>query len=211
MQNQKSSQKVERVIAYIDGFNLYFGMLDGGFDYCKWLNIQTLIESRMKEGQNLTKVKYFTSSVSNDPGKQKRQVTYIEALQTTGVEIFYGRYQINDVECHRCHHIWREPNEKMTDVNIATQLLLDAYQDNYDTAILVSGDSDLVPPIKAVHENFPNKRIVVFFPPSRYNQSVAAVSKGNMVLGRKTLVSNQFPPEVTKASGFILRKPTPWI
>ena len=42
----------------------------------------------------------------------------------------------------------------MTDVNIATQMIIDAYQDKYDTAMLISGDSDLVPPIKAINENF---------------------------------------------------------
>ena len=52
----------------------------------------------------------------------------------------------------------------MTDVNIATQILIDAYQDNFDMAMLISGDSDLVPPIKAVHELFPKKRVFVTFP-----------------------------------------------
>jgi hypothetical protein len=31
--------KKERVIFYVDGFNLYFGLLEAGFIYCKWLNI----------------------------------------------------------------------------------------------------------------------------------------------------------------------------
>jgi len=31
---QESEQKKERVIAYIDGFNLYFGMREAGFDNC---------------------------------------------------------------------------------------------------------------------------------------------------------------------------------
>ena len=44
-----------------------------------------------------------------------------------------------------------DQNEKMTDVNIATHLIIDAFQDRYDMAMLISGDSDLVPPIKAVH------------------------------------------------------------
>ena len=35
----------------------------------------------------------------------------------------------------------------MTDVNIATQMMIDAFQDKYNMAMLISGDSDLVPPI----------------------------------------------------------------
>lgn len=45
----------------------------------------------------------------------------------------------------------------MTDVNIATQIIIDAYQNKYDMAMLISGDSDLDPPIKAVHKNFTQK------------------------------------------------------
>lgn len=98
----------------------------------------------------------------------------------------------------------------MTDVNIATQMIIDAYQDRYDSAILISGDSDLVPPIRSVHENFKNKRVAVFFPPKRFNNSVAAVAKGSMIIGRKKLADSQFPSEVAKSSGYILRKPPEW-
>lgn len=40
----------------------------------------------------------------------------------------------------------------MTDVNIATAIIVDAYKDAYDMAMLISGDSDLTPPIKADEE-----------------------------------------------------------
>jgi uncharacterized LabA/DUF88 family protein len=211
MSNVTPLKKVERIIAYVDGFNLYFGMIEANLNDCKWLNIKTLVEALLKPEQELITVKYFTSRVSNNPEKQKRQGTYIEALESQKVEIIYGRYQVNNIECHRCGNIWREPNEKMTDVNIATQIILDAYQDRYDTAVLISGDSDLVPPIKAVHQIFTNKRIMVFFPPKRHNNSVSAVAKGSLIIGRKKLKDNQFPENISKADGFILQKPKDWI
>ena len=71
--------------------------------------------------------------------------------------------------------------------NIATQILIDAFQDEYDMAMLISGDSDLVPPIKSVHEIFKNKRVFVAFPPKRHNQSVALMAKGSLTIGRKKL------------------------
>jgi hypothetical protein len=78
-------------------------------------------------------------------------------------------------------------------------------------AMLISGDSDLVPPIKAVHENFPNKRVFVAFPPKRHNNTVALAAKGSMIIGRKKLVESQFPPTVQKASdGYVLQKPADW-
>ena len=45
----------------------------------------------------------------------------------------------------------------MTDVNIAMELLVDAQQDKFDTALLVSADSDLTGPILKVRNLFPNK------------------------------------------------------
>ena len=205
-----SEAKKERVIVYVDGFNIYFGMLEAGFINCKWLNLKALVLSLLKPNQELVELKYFTSRVSNNPDKQKRQTAYIEALETEAIRIFYGQYQRDTIECNRCSYIWANYNEKMTDVNIATQMIIDAYQDKYDMAMLISGDSDLVPPIRAIHENFKQKRVFVAFPPRRFNNSVALVAKGSLTIGRKKLADNQFPTEVKKRDGFILRKPNEW-
>jgi uncharacterized LabA/DUF88 family protein len=98
----------------------------------------------------------------------------------------------------------------MTDVNIATQMLIDAYQDNFDMAMLISGDSDLVPPIRAIHSLFKQKRVFVAFPPKRQNSSVALNARGSIIIGRKKLIGSQFPDELKKRDGYILRKPSEW-
>lgn len=207
---QIMSIKKERVIAYIDGFNLYFGMREAGYDNCRWLNVKKLVENLLQTNQELAGVKYFTSRVSNNPDKQKRQSTYIDALESTGLEIFYGNYQDGSEECKRCGHIWRTAKEKMTDVNIATAIIVDAYKDTYDMAMLISGDSDLTPPIKAVHSLFAQKRVFIAFPPKRHNSSMALVAKGSMMIGRKKLVDAQFDDEVISKTGFKLKRPTEW-
>jgi len=69
---QDNHDKKERVLAYIDGFNLYFGMREAGFHNCRWLNIRKLITNFLKPHQVLVGIKYFTSRVSNNPDKQKR-------------------------------------------------------------------------------------------------------------------------------------------
>lgn len=207
---EKKEKTIERVIVYVDGFNLYFGMLDAGLDYCKWLNLKVLVQKLLNHNQELIGIKYFTSRVSNNPDKQKRQTTYLEALESIGVDIYYGNYQSDSVECKKCGNIWTKYNEKMTDVNIATHILIDAYQDKYDMAMLISGDSDLVPPMKSVHEIFNKKRVFVAFPPKRHNQSVALIAKGSMTIGRKNLVDSQFEEEVEKRDGFKLKKPSDW-
>ena len=139
-------QNKNRVVVYIDGFNLYFGMMDAGFNHCKWLNVEKLVRSYLTANQELIEIKYFTSRITNNPQKQKRQTTYLEAIETTEVKIIYGLYKAKQIECENCGHNWNISNEKMTDVNIATHMIIDAFQDKYDTAILISGDSDLVPP-----------------------------------------------------------------
>jgi uncharacterized LabA/DUF88 family protein len=203
--------KKERVIAYVDGFNLYFGLIESGLDYCKWLDLNKLVNRLLKPNQELVRLKYFTSRINNDPDKQKRQSIYLEAIESLGINIYYGNFERKAIECHRCGKIWDNSNEKMTDVNIATNMLIDACHDMYDMAMLISGDSDLVPPIKAIHEFFPEKRVFVAFPPKRHNTSIAYVAKGSMLIGRNNLVESQFEEEITKKDGFVLRKPTEWI
>ena len=211
MKETNKNEKKERVIVYVDGFNLYFGIKDAGYEYCKWLDLNLLASNLLKPNQELIEVKYFTSRVGNNPDKQKRQSTYIDALETTNVKILYGHYQSCSIECKRCGNNWPTYNEKMTDVNIATQMLIDAYQDRFDMAMLISGDSDLVPPMKAIHSLFMQKRVFVAFPPKRMNSSVALNAKGSIIIGRKNLIDSQFPNELTKKGGFILHKPTDWL
>lgn len=203
-------QKKERVVAYIDGFNLYFGMREAGFDNCRWLDVTKLIKSLLHQNQELVGVKYYTSRVSNNPDKQKRQSTYLDALESTSVKIFYGKYQDGATECLRCGNIWQTSKEKMTDVNIATAIIVDAYKDEYDMAMLVSGDSDLTPPIREVHSLFKSKRVFISFPPKRHNSSMALVAKGSQIIGRKKLVDAQFPEEVISNTGYKLEIPSDW-
>ncbi len=204
------NKKKERVIVYVYGFNLYFCIKQAGLTNCKWLDLKKLALSLFKPHQELVTIKYFTSRVNNNPEKQKRQTSFIEALETTGVLVFYGHYQSDTIECKRCGAVWSSNNEKMTDVNIATQMIIDAYNDDYDTAMLISGDSDLVPPIKAVHQNFSNKRVFVAFPPNRFNKSVKIVAKGSLVIGNTKIRESQLPDEVVKPDGFVLKKPERW-
>ena len=204
-------QKKERVNVYIDGFNLYFGLMQAGFENCKWLNLNKLTHNLLHINQTIAEIKYFTSRVSNNPDKQKRQATYIEALESTGIKIYYGNYQSDKIECRQCGNIWPIYHEKMTDVNIATQMLIDAFKNKFDMAMLISGDSDLVPPIRTIHELFKDKRVFVAFPPKRHNASIAIVARGSLTIGRKKLIDSQFDEKVLKKDGYILMKPKDWI
>ncbi len=185
-------------------------MRAAGLDKCRWLNVKKLVLSLLQPNQQLVEIKYFTSRVSNNPDKQKRQSTYIDALESIDVKIKYGNYQDGSEECKRCGHIWRTAKEKMTDVNIATAIIIDAFKDEYDVAMLISGDSDLTPPIKEVHNLFKSKRVVIAFPPKRLNSSMALIAKGSFIIGRKKLSDAQFNLEIISKTGYKLKIPTEW-
>jgi uncharacterized LabA/DUF88 family protein len=201
---------MKRLNVYIDGFNLYFGMVEAGFTDCKWLDIQSFANNIKHVTHSIQAVKYFTSRVSNNPEKQKRQSTYLDALNTTSVEIILGQFRNQLSNCRTCGNTYFESKEKMTDVNIASQLITDAFLDKYDIAILVSGDSDLVPPIKIVKELMPKKEIWVALPPSRESNDLKKVSDGIFKIGRKKLSDSQLPLIVTDKYGFELKKPNSW-
>jgi uncharacterized LabA/DUF88 family protein len=202
---------VEKVIVYVDGFNLYFGIREKFERKYLWLNIAMLAQSLLKEDQQLKRVKYFTSRVRNDPEKEKRQNVFLEALETCDkLDIFYGHYLINAIKCYRCGNIFPKPNEKMTDVNIAVELLTDAFQDKYDTAILISGDSDLSGPVIKIKHLFPCKKIIIVFPPGRKSYMLQKIADSSFILGRKKLKDSQFPDTVLKDDGYVLERPKKW-
>lgn len=202
---------MERVIAYIDGFNLYFGLRSKGWQRYFWLDVQTLSQHLLKPSQVLIQTKYFTSRVASPPDKVKRQALYIEALETlSDFSIFYGQYQRNPYTCRKCGAAYQVPSEKMTDVNIAVEMLQDAFQDAFDTALLISADSDLVGPITAVKRLFPQKRVVVAFPPDRASFRLSTVASAYFQIGRASLAKSLFQEQITTKTGYVLRQPPSW-
>jgi len=159
----------------------------------------------LKDNQRLVMTKYFTSRISGPPDKTKRQGIFLETLGTlNNLYIFYGHYLTNTIECQKCGAIFAKPNEKMTDVNIAVEMLTDAFQNKFDTGILISADSDLIAPIKKVKKLFAAKKIVVVFPPARSSFALKKIANASFVIGRKMLAKSVFPEEVAKPDGFIL-------
>ena len=95
-------------------------------------------------------------------------------------------------------------------MNIAVALLHDALRDAFNTAIVVSTDSDLIGPINTVLRNYPDKRVVVAFPPNRHSEELHHQAAATFRLGRRIIADSQFPAQVFDANGFVLRKPWRW-
>jgi len=201
---------MERVIAYVDGYNLYYGLRSKGWKRFYWLNIQQLIQQLLKPDQTLSGVKYFTTVVNQPEDRRRRQQTFLDALHTLrDFQIFYGQFLAETIKCRNCGHTYTTYHEKMTDVNISVELIQDAFQDKFDTAFLVSADSDLVPPIKTVQNIFKSKKIVAVFPPGRVSYALKQNANGFIHIGRSELAKSIFPERVDR-NGVILRKPLGW-
>ncbi len=209
-----SEIKKFRTITYVDGYNLYFGMLqeavargskqepNAAWYRYMWLDLESMAQSMLRPNQVLTAVKYFTSPISSGKGKQERQNAYLDALRTKAlVQIIFGRFQPDRKECDRCGHPAYHPQEKKTDVNIATNLICDALEDKYDTALLITGDSDLVPAVDAVKRLRPEKRLIIAFPPNRYSAELASSTGGKPLRIWEPLLRQNRLPDLIQRKG----------
>jgi uncharacterized LabA/DUF88 family protein len=202
---------MERVIVYIDGFNLYFGIRSKGWARYLWLDLPALAGRLVKPNQKLVGVRYFTARVRDDKGKVARQGTYLQALGARGgLDISFGRYQRKPRVCRNCAHTWTEYEEKMSDVRLSTEVVRDAFKDKFDTAILVTADTDIQPSIEIVKAEFPKKRVVLAFPPDRDNPGLKKFVDDWFRIGRGRLSKCQLPKTVKKPDGYVLRKPKSW-
>lgn len=204
---------MERVVAYVDGFNLYFGLKHSGFKRYYWLDAAALAASLLKPGQQLVATHYFTARIrdnGHNVADRKRQNDYLEAVALQGVQCQFGHDLEKTRECRKCHASWPDYEEKMTDVNIAIQLLLDALDDAFDVALVISGDSDLTTSIHRVRQRFPAKRVIVAFPPRRYSSELKRCASGYLSISEDKLRANQLPDSIVKPDGFMLPRPATW-
>ncbi len=160
-----------RTYIYIDGFNFYYRAVKG--THYKWINFKSLFEKLLSEQNQIIKIKYFTALVSGKYNSQKpiKQKTFIRALELTipEIEIFYGHFLTHEVFAPLAESGSNKKSvkiikteEKGSDVNIAVQLLNDAWLNNFDCAVVVSNDSDLKEAMKLVKEHHPAKKVGLF-------------------------------------------------
>lgn len=212
-----------RVITYIDGFNLYYSIRrlyesektpypKNAWREVIWLDLVKLSESFLTRDQELMAVKYFTARVTKPTAKYHRQNTYLEALATLGkYQLFEGEYYYNTQKCWHCHREFPNPKEKKSDVNLATEILMDAIDDHFDTAILVAADSDYETPLTVIKNRYPDKRIIVEFVQETFSYRLAELAKPYVFkIDRNRLLQCQLPDEIISPSGVTLKRPASW-
>ena len=95
--------------------------------------------------------------------------------------------------------------EKKTDVNIAINLLEDAYQDKFDTAILISWDNDISPAVESVKKAFPNKKVKVILPIGTKSRSLSLLCDEVVEMKEEDIANSLFPDIV-----YWIEKPESW-
>lgn len=206
----------KRSIIYIDGFNFYYGAVKGTPH--KWLDLQRYFELLRKD-DNIQKIWYFTARV--DGNQSVRQTAYFDALGTSPlVGLIFGLYKVKTARCrvagckYQGKKTYRIPEEKRTDVNIALQMLDDAYQGECDRIVLVSGDSDLVPAVNLVKRRHPKIQVVVYVPATNHKRAAAKelrdAADRHSTLPTSLFSKAQFPVTLTTKLGAVIRKPISW-
>ncbi len=159
----------------------------------------------------LAEVVYFTTLATWDAGKTARARIYIRALESEGVQVVYGEFKRKQKHCHLCRGLFWSFEEKQTDVNMALYLVLYALQERYDKAIIVSGDTDLLPAVKGVRGAFPGKQIGLVIPIGRRSEDFKQQVDFHYKMREHHLVKSQFADPLTLPDNTVLTKPANWI
>jgi hypothetical protein len=129
-----------RTSFYVDAFNLYYGCLKG--TPYRWLNLEKLCQLSFPNDR-VHRIRYFTAIVKarpNDPAQPARQQIFLRALGTLPcVSIHFGHYLQSHVKMPLASPPLGGPftarviksEEKGSDVNLATMLLIDAFDSDF--------------------------------------------------------------------------------
>ena len=206
-----------RTRVYVDGFNLYYRALRGTRN--KWLDLSLLSKAMVSNQDEITRIRYFTADVSpkaGDPGAPARQQSYFRALRTLPDLTFHkGRFLpkkitrplVSDptkfVEVH-------DTEEKGSDVNLAAFLLNDAFRNEFDLALVISQDTDLIEPMRMVSQDLGKTLGIVWLDktsPGRRHRKVASFIRH----ARPDILRRcQFPDPVIGRGGLNIGMPAEW-
>lgn len=214
---------------YIDGFNMYYGALKGS--NLKWLDLAAW-SGMMLPGYDIDLITYCTARIvsrPSDPDANVRQDAYLRALATLpSVRVLEGKFKSSVTKmlrvppgacsccagtltpCVCCGDRFvkvEKSEEKGSDVNLAVELVADGFRDNFDTALVVSDDSDIQPAVDIVRGQL-GKQVFIANPRNRRYHSLQGDERRQV--RSSTLLAAQFPDQVIDVAGRVIHKPTSW-
>ncbi len=227
-----------RTAFFVDGYNLYYGLLHGSAH--KWLDLKVLLAEVLRVQEplaELVSVNYYTAPViarlaTRGQSSNDAQHRYIRALQARGVEVILGNHRLargcapRFVDGQKASRqdqvvIW-QLEEKETDVNLALgmyRVACRADQLQIDQVVLVSGDTDLAPALAAIRQDFPHIRLGVILPHRQEEGMLLRNPPGSLkehahwmrtYLSEAELATSQLPPKVPLPKKPAIVKPDYW-
>ena len=161
-----------RVGVYIDGLNLYYGgrhLCGRGTHGWRWLDVAALADRLIGRNADWSarqatarRIMYCTAPITGGPAAEarERQQTYLKALLATGrVSIEEGTFVTRRVTggdiAGGVRRTIMVREEKGSDVNVASHLLIDLHSGTIDAAVLITNDSDLRLPARHARLHLP--------------------------------------------------------
>lgn len=145
-------------VYYIDGSNLYHSLRDTAkrtdLDFGKFA-------AKLVGDRRLVRIYYYNAPLdqTKEPGRYKEQQRFFQALRSVDyLEVRLGRL------IYRSGWPGVPPYEKGIDIKIATDMLVHGHSDNYDVALLVSGDTDFADALQAVKDLGHHVEVALFDP-----------------------------------------------
>tara|TARA_B110000438_G_scaffold163155_1_gene156191 strand:+ start:2516 stop:3241 length:726 start_codon:yes stop_codon:yes gene_type:complete len=176
-------KKKNKVMIFIDGSNLYHVLIKNcGRSDLKFLDFANKLTGPKR---SLEKIYYYNvrqelQGKIKIPEEQQKFLTSLRKIPKLEVKL----------------GIWKEQNgsivEKGVDVMLATDLVLHAVKNNFDTAIIVSGDGDFFPAMETAKKE--GKRIEVAAFESNISRE-ASESSNNVIKLRKSFFNHLWMPK----------------
>ncbi len=203
----------KRVIFYIDGFNFYYGLKTKGWRKYYWLDCVSFFEKFLRPYQKLIELNYFSAKPKGFDKSHRQEIFFSCNKVNSKFQLHLGKFLKKRVTCNSCGNVHYTFEEKETDVNIAIKMIGDVVFDKCDITILVSADSDLIPPINFIKEFNPLHKIFVYFPPNRFSFDLTNKAFGTVKLENheNKFRSSLLPETVTLLNGVVLTKPSNWL
>lgn len=205
-----------RTIAYVDGFNLYYRAVKG--TAYKWLNLHNLLYRILRKENKIVGIRYFTAMVTGrvDPDQPRRQRIYLNALETIPhLSVHLGSFLAKSTTrplsgSHPPKFVAIDSfEEKGSDVNLASYLIHDGWQDKYDVAVVMSSDTDLITPIQLVINDL-KKPVGVVSPSNPCPKGLVQVASFVRHIRQSDLRVAQFSESLMDHKGKRIRKPKRW-
>jgi uncharacterized LabA/DUF88 family protein len=213
-----------KTIVYVDGFNLYYGVLRRS--KYKWLDLWHLFGSSILNSEltELIELRYYTAPIlgkmCDDPESVQRQRQYLQALRKlypAKIAIIEGkmiatkplkRLTTEPFDKVQVHHF----EEKKTDVNLAVDMVCDALSDRCDQIVLCSNDSDLEPALTRIKQTKSGIRIGLISPVQNNNQrfiskDLITLADWHKFIKPQNLASSQLPSKIPNTS---IQIPNAW-